>query len=161
MKHWVLFGALSLLMFAGKGFAGAPYGMAGCGLGSLVISPGGGQISAATTNGTFFSQGFGITLGTSNCLEPGEWAALEAQRNFFVDNMSTLSKEIAQGDGDALQAFATTMGCPKSVYPTFANRLQKSYGKIFAAPGAMASLGVLKDEMKLEGQLKSQCQFIL
>ena len=68
---------------------------------------------------------------------------------------------MAQGNGDALQALATTMGCPKSVYPTFANRLQQSYGKIFAAPGAMASLGVLRDEIKLERQLKSQCQFIL
>jgi hypothetical protein len=34
------------------------YGMAGCGLGSLVFKPGSGQISAATTNEPFNSQLF-------------------------------------------------------------------------------------------------------
>ncbi len=51
----------------------APYGTAGCGLGSIVIGskPGMMQIFAATTNGTSASQSFGITSGTSNCVDHG------------------------------------------------------------------------------------------
>lgn len=45
------------------------YGMAGCGLGSLVMGKDGGQILAATTNGTFYSQLFGITSETLNCVD--------------------------------------------------------------------------------------------
>src|SRR6266545_2071443 len=45
------------------------YGLAGCGLGSMLIGskPGIVQIFAATTNGSFGTQTFGITSGTSNC----------------------------------------------------------------------------------------------
>src|SRR3569832_2714255 len=48
---------------------GRAYGSAGCGLGSIVFGsqPGFIQILAATTNGTFASQTFGITSGTSDC----------------------------------------------------------------------------------------------
>ena len=51
-----------------KSFA-RQYGMAGCGLGSLAFEPGEGQISAATTNGTFYNQFFGISSGTLNCVD--------------------------------------------------------------------------------------------
>ena len=53
---------LAAALFSTSVFA-AQYGSAGCGLGSLVFSPGTDwkQIFAATTNGTFASQTFGIT----------------------------------------------------------------------------------------------------
>ncbi len=56
-------GALALSAHA------APYGEAGCGLGSMIFgdSPGFVQVLAATTNGCSGSQTFGITTGTSNC----------------------------------------------------------------------------------------------
>src|SRR5690348_11977029 len=56
------------------------YGMAGCGLGSLVFGPNDApvaQVLAATTNGTFASQTFGISSGTSNCFSGG---VLRAER---------------------------------------------------------------------------------
>src|SRR5437868_47659 len=55
------------------GFAGG-YGMAGCGLGSLLFGPVNepfAQVLAATTNATFATQTFGITSGTSNCVSGG------------------------------------------------------------------------------------------
>jgi len=47
--------------------SGQGYGMAGCGIGSIVFAdkPGMIQIIAATLNGTAGSQTFGITSGTS------------------------------------------------------------------------------------------------
>src|SRR5690348_10000976 len=49
----------------------AGYGVAGCGFGSMLFGkqPGFIQVLAATTNGTFGSQTFGISTGTSNCTD--------------------------------------------------------------------------------------------
>lgn len=46
-----------------------PYGMAGCGLGSMVVGKNGGQVTAGTTNGSSSNQYFGITTGTLNCID--------------------------------------------------------------------------------------------
>lgn len=65
--------------------------MAGCGFGSQVMGENGNQVFAATTNGSLFgSQFFGITSGTSNCLEPSQEVALTAQQRFIADNFSAL-----------------------------------------------------------------------
>ncbi len=56
----------------GSGIKGSgTYGTAGCGLGSMAFGnqKGAIQILAATTNGLFGTQTFGITSGTSNCGE--------------------------------------------------------------------------------------------
>src|SRR5262245_21507042 len=50
------------------------YGMSGCGLGSILFGTDQNkvmQILAATSNGCFGSQTFGITSGTSNCVSGG------------------------------------------------------------------------------------------
>jgi len=159
-KHRLL-GAALLVMVPVAGYARAPYGMAGCGLGSLVFGPENGQVSAATTNGTAFNQGFGISFGTSNCIDPTKTAALEAQQQFIADNYSTLSREMAQGDGETLRAFAGAMGCNNQSYSTFATQMQTSYARIFAAPGALAALDIVHDEVKANAPLAQQCDFVI
>jgi len=78
------------------------YGMAGCGLGSVVIGKSGSQISAATTNGTSFSQPFGITSGTSNC-DAGAASSSTASVTIFVAaNREALQKDISRGSGETL-----------------------------------------------------------
>ena len=120
-----------------------PYGMAGCGLGSMAIAPDGNQVFASTINQTSY-QSFAISSGTSNCLETTKAAAFSAQQEFITTNFSILSKEIAQGDGEALKAFSNTFGCPKNSYSSFATQMQSSYSKIFAAPGSMAALDIIE-----------------
>ncbi len=58
------------------------YGVAGCGLGSMVFGnqEGGIQVIAATLNGTGI-QTFGITSGTSNC---GRGLFAKAEVNSFI-----------------------------------------------------------------------------
>ena len=62
------------------------YGDAGCGLGSILFGakPGFVQVFAATTNGTFGSQTFGITTGTSNC--GGGGGGTPTARNYVETN---------------------------------------------------------------------------
>jgi hypothetical protein len=86
---------------------------AGCGLGSLVIKQNTKvmQVLAATTNGTFGSQTFGITFGTSNCSAQG-LVQNDKQIQYFVEvNQAELTREMAQGHGEKMVTLAALNGC--------------------------------------------------
>ena len=157
-KYICLVVGICLYSFAAS--AKTPYGMAGCGLGSVLMGSEGGQLSASTTNGSSFNQTFGITSGSSNCLETSKAAALNAQQEFMYNNYGLLAKEIAQGDGEALRAFANTFGCSKEIYSNFATKMQGSYSKIFSAPGSMAALSVVQGEIRDNTQLSQSCSLV-
>jgi hypothetical protein len=129
------------------------YGPAGCGLGSIIFSPDSGftQIFAATTNGTFGTQTFGITTGTSNCdTGPGSAASTKA---FIAANRSALAKDVARGSGETLGSVSRLAACENTaaVGPT----LQRNFTQIFPN-GAVSDqevgdrmLGVLKSNSEL------------
>lgn len=91
-------------------YSGQGYGVAGCGLGSMVFGPKKGliQVLAATVNGTFGSQTFGITSGTSNCDIPemGQQAAV-----FIEVNKEVVAKDAARGEGETITALADILEC--------------------------------------------------
>ena len=88
-----------------------PYGTAGCGLGSLAIEKNGNQISASTTNGTFGSQTFAISSGTSNCKDgPMEEVAVHLDQ-FIQINKVPLASDIAKGNGENIVAVSKLLGC--------------------------------------------------
>src|SRR5688500_13970859 len=104
------------------------YGMAGCGLGSLLFGGDSSklmQILAATTNGTFGSQTFGITSGTSNCVSAGVVRAEREQAAFAEVNFQDLKRNMAAGGGEYLASFATLLGCEDIAKPTFAKMRQE------------------------------------
>ena len=104
------------------------YGTAGCGLGSLIFGgeKGGVQILAATTNGLFGSQTFGMTTGTSNC-GPGLLAM--GTKNFVEANREALAKDISRGEGEAIGAITVINACRDS--QAVGAALQRSFGEIF------------------------------
>lgn len=105
-------------------FAAKPYGMAGCGLGSVLFGKDGSQIFVATTNGTG-TQSFGISSSTSNCVTASEQTAM--LKNFIEANQQALITDMAKGQGDTLFALSNIYGCNQEV---FASELQQSYQKI-------------------------------
>lgn len=112
-----------------KGFAdelsGQGYGMAGCGLGSIVFGEKEGlvQVIAATVNGTFYSQTFGMTSGTSNCDSYKDMASIQ-----FIDaNRYTLENDVVRGGGETLTSLTQLMGCEND-----AESLKAKYGEIFS-----------------------------
>jgi hypothetical protein len=109
------------------------YGTAGCGLGSLVFGgeKGAVQILAATTNGTFGSQTFGITTGTSNC-GPGLLAM--GTKNFVDANREVLAKDISRGEGEAIGALAVINACTDS--RKIGAALQRNFSAIFPSESA-------------------------
>lgn len=93
-------------------FSKAPYGMAGCGLGSILISSNttGPQILAVTLNATGY-QTSGMTTGTSNCVESRTETAAMEQSVYVTANLSSLSRDAASGNGDVLSGLAEVLGC--------------------------------------------------
>ena len=150
--------ACALVTLAGH-FANAmeaKYGMAGCGVGALWMGSEHNQVFAATTNGSSFN-GFAISSGTSKCDEDRRLTAARAQKNFFVENMKVLSKELAQGDGEYTRALASTFGCAEPSYRAFGAEMQRSYSEIFAQPGAEAMLKRIRAKVVENSELGATC----
>ncbi len=130
----VLFTASTTFAAQSGGLKGTgQYGAAGCGLGSLVFGnqQGGVQILAATTNGTFGSQTFGITTGTSNC---GAGLMASGTKNFVEANREVLAKDISRGTGEAIGALAVINACADS--SKIGAALQKNFSAIFPTENA-------------------------
>ena len=125
--------AFTILGQAGLVLAANPDSGPGCGLGKLAwsdypnqknIAP---QVMMATTNGTFGSQTFGISSGTSGCTNDGHIMAEQKVRVFASTNYDNLSQEMAQGQGEHLTSLATLMGIPVEYHPAFFSMAQDRY----------------------------------
>jgi hypothetical protein len=136
---------------------------AGCGLGSMVFKENrmADQVLAATTNGTFASQTFGITTGTLNCgasapepVQKRRRSSLE-QESFVTVNMRNLSREMAAGEGEYVTSLASLLGCENTPY--FGHFTQSKYDALFPNTSVQPSalLSTLKAEMTRDAQLSS------
>lgn len=109
-------------------FTGQQYGMAGCGLGSIVFAdkPGMIQVIAATLNATGGNQTFAISSGTSNC---GASGAKQDQAMLFLEvNHQALARDVSRGNGETLNSFAKLIGCDSA---QLAPELKSNYTPIF------------------------------
>lgn len=112
-------------------FTGQGYGMAGCGLGSVVFGNKKGmvQVFAATTNGLYWNQTFGISSGTSNCGESGKMATSE----FIKTNRLALEKDVVRGQGETIASLQAVMDCKNN---DFSVSMKKQYSQEFPQGGA-------------------------
>jgi len=126
-------------------FANDAYGNGpGCGLGGDLFKGNKAilhQVLAATTNGTFGLQTFGITTGTIGCTNNGQFASNEHATMFANLNFDNLSQEMAQGGGEHLASLATLMGVPAEQQPAFFAMTQEKYAALIQSgettPAAM------------------------
>jgi hypothetical protein len=137
MNKILLCTVLSVLA-AAPAFAASGKANTGCGLGTVmwagraddsILS----QASQATTNGSFGTQTFGITSGTLECGTPSKVVQNERLNHFVRANMDNLAKDIAQGHGESLYAFAELLQVPVDQRPAFNARLQQNFDKIFTS----------------------------
>lgn len=128
----------------------AGYGTAGCGLGSMIIGSDRGpeQIFAATTNGTFGSQTFGMTFGTSNCGDHGLINISKEREVFAAENYTSLVKEMAQGGGENLNILASMYQCPASEYQAFGAMTQEKFNNLVA--GAQTTPDELLSQLEIQ-----------
>lgn len=108
----------------------------GCGLGSMAFEGQNGlvsQVFAATTNGTFGTQTFGITSGTANCERFKSYTMNDKVNVFVADNMDSLAKDIAKGEGEYLETMAGLMEFDQAQRPQFYAELQKNFARIYGS----------------------------
>lgn len=131
------------------------YGLAGCGAGSMIFGPkaGGIQIVAATTNGLYGNQTFGITTGTLNCefTEAGVQAAV-----YLENNREVMAKEAARGEGETLVGLANILNCKNQ--EAFNKNVQANFEKIFVeSSNAYTNIKSLNEVIGNDQTLKSSC----
>jgi hypothetical protein len=134
-----------------------PYGMAGCGLGSIVIKDNTmmGQVTAATLNATGY-QTLAITTGTSNCeMQKADMAHME-QKVFVEVNLASLSKDAAQGEGRYLRAMSELFGCSDH-YSEFASLSRERYQELFANAEATSVLDSYRGALAGDATLSGTC----
>ena len=134
--------SIMLVFVVSSAFAASSSGMArqnvGCGLGTMLFQNNADQSSLlqafqATTNGTFGTQTFGVTSGTSECKQPTKFVSNDRLNEFVVANMDNLAKDIARGNGETLDAFEDLMEVPADKSPEFYQKLQGSFARIFTS----------------------------
>lgn len=138
------------------------YGMAGCGLGALVIQTNDKtQIFAATSNGIYGNQSFGITSGTSNCTADGVVKQDKVQELFVTMNYDSLGQEMASGKGEKLESLGNLLGCSSDSLSRFGQVTKENYAKLITEDSTPASvLSAVKSEVKSDKILAKSCSQI-
>jgi hypothetical protein len=152
METWratlVVTALISLSQIDTAAALGNPDNGPGCGLGKLAWSDYGGQkqiapqIFMATTNGTFGSQTFGISSGTSGCTNDGV-IIKNKHINLASGAFADLKQEMAQGQGEHLASLATLLGVRAEDQPLFFSLVQEQYALLVPSEEA-SSLVVLQ-----------------
>ncbi|MEO0336003.1 MAG: DUF3015 family protein, partial [Pseudomonadota bacterium] len=120
-----MFIALALFVLAPLASANV-IGPAGCGLGNQMMGGEDSQVIAAILNGTSGNQTFGITSGTSNCVDSAGMAKLDA---FVEGNRVALETEAARGEGETLESVAQILQCPNAA--AVSEALRSSHSEVF------------------------------
>lgn len=106
----------------------------GCGLGQQVWEGKTGimaHTSAATTNGIFANQIFGMSTGTLGC-NPESVVFNEYERDVFVAaNYDNIARDAAQGSGEHLASLAELMGIAEADREAFYSFAQANYDSLF------------------------------
>ncbi|MBM9548991.1 DUF3015 domain-containing protein [Leptospira sp. 201903074] len=138
------------------------YGMAGCGLGTLIIQGNDKtQILAATSNGIYGNQTFGITSGTSNCTADGVVKQDKVQELFITMNYDSLGQEMASGKGEKLESLGNLLGCSSDSLSRFGQVTKENYAKLITEDSTPASvLSAVKSEVKSDKILAKSCSQI-
>jgi hypothetical protein len=106
---------------------------AGCGIGSQVWAGQNGKLPkllAATTNGLFANQLFGITFGTLGCRGTGTVTAQVV--SFTNENSENLARDMAVGEGESLNILAELLTIKAEDKAHFFAMTKQNFSTIYA-----------------------------
>ncbi|MFA6237874.1 MAG: DUF3015 family protein [Bacteriovorax sp.] len=138
------------------------YGMAGCGLGSVLFGESesrGVQLLSSTTNGTYSNNTFGMSSGTSNCnaAKPDKTTDIKKNIDVFVAaNREALATDLAKNNGETIVALAQIVGCPNS--QTMGSELKKNYETIFSTTNEFVVSNNLYNSVISSDYIVKNCQ---
>ncbi|HHH36845.1 MAG TPA: DUF3015 domain-containing protein [Gammaproteobacteria bacterium] len=137
-KHVIAVSLMVGLGLAAQVVAAAESG-AGCGLGKMIMegkSGKGANIAASVINDILIPRTLFMTTAATmgeamlGC-DPSQTVMKERQEQEFVaTNLDNLSRDMAQGGGDHLEALAAIMGIDKADRPAFYSISQSQFGKM-------------------------------
>ena len=93
------------------------------------------HVMGATTNATSGNATFGMSSGTNGC-DASTTIHYGGTPLFTQNNMDSLSRDIAQGDGETLSTYASIMNIQPQDIAHFKSTLQENYAVIYPASGA-------------------------
>ncbi|MCR8916224.1 DUF3015 domain-containing protein [Marinobacter panjinensis] len=103
----------------------------GCGIGAMVwkgqsgIAP---HVLAATTNGTFGNQTFGMTTGTLGCQTN---QSVQSMAMYMESNIDKVARDMSRGSGENLDTLAVLLGVDEADRDSFRKALQDNFATIF------------------------------
>lgn len=106
----------------------------GCGWGTIAWKGSKGvpaKVMAATTNGLFGNQTFGISSATAGCSGEGVVASGARLNMYAGANLDRLQRDIALGRGESLDTLAHLMGIQDADVPAFQSLTKAHFGDIF------------------------------
>ncbi|MEA1080803.1 DUF3015 domain-containing protein [Marinobacter qingdaonensis] len=113
------------------GASSMAFAQPGCGVGAMIwkgqsgIAP---HVLAATTNGTFGNQTFGMTTGTLGC-QTNE--AVQSMALYMDSNIDKVARDMSRGTGENLDTLAVLLGVDAADRDTFRQVLQDNFASIF------------------------------
>lgn len=125
---------LALALLASSSMAMADQDV-GCGLGTILFEGKSGvapKVLAATTNGTYGNQTFGITSGTLGCKSDGVVSSRARLSMFMGGNSERLARDMSVGHGEALNVLADLMGVKDQDKALFFSTAKANFSSIFA-----------------------------
>ena len=139
IKNSVLFAAV--LTISSTSAMAAANNVGSCGWGTKVFDGQSGiapQVLAATTNGTFGNQTFGISSGTSGCTQDGAVTSTWKTAMFIDGNKKALARDTSAGQGETLDALAQLIGIEDQDKAAFARVAQQNFARIFPSTDVSA-----------------------
>ncbi len=113
------------------GASSMAFAQPGCGVGAMIwkgqsgIAP---HVLAATTNGTFGNQTFGMTTGTLGC-QTNE--SVQSMARYMDSNIDKVARDMSRGTGENLDTLAVLLGVDAADRDTFRQVLQDNFASIF------------------------------
>ncbi|MBD9485344.1 DUF3015 domain-containing protein [Pseudomonas sp. PDM14] len=130
---------LGVLSAASLGVQADEAGGKGCGWGNMLFEGQRGlfpHLLATTTNGTSGNATFGLTSGTNGCDSSTKLGY--GGRSLLAMNgmLDSIAEDMAQGQGEALDAYATLLGVEQADRAHFAKVTHANFGTIFSSADA-------------------------
>jgi hypothetical protein len=152
--------SVSTLFFGLSGMAFAADSSSGCGLG-WEVSQKQSLLSSAirSTTNAFLPNTFSMTSGTSGCSKHTIVKNDAAAVYFAVNNRDSLLVEMAQGKGEYLRSFASTLGCKSSDMARFTDLTQTKYDSIIGqgSEDGIRLYQAVRGEMLKDSVLSKNC----
>lgn len=131
----------------------------GCGVGAMIFKGQSGlgpHVLAATTNGTFGNQTFGMSTGTLGCdtNQPVQSLAL-----YMDGNADKIARDMSRGSGENLETMAVLLGVEQADRDEFRSLLKDNFATIF--PSSDTTSGEAVDSIvALMGQNDSLKKYV-